>query len=110
VQLLRAATWQQKRKSFAGLEIIVVELRDSVFNRFRRMSVVVVLVLIAVALVWAAQRRNGVVEAANCSALYRAARTATDSARVDAARPSLGGRDEAAVATCGEVRLQQRSP
>jgi len=82
----------------------VVDLREPISQRARRWIVVAVLVVAAIAVVWAMQRRNSTVSNAECSARYKVARTAADTAEVDRARPSIGGRDQAEPLTCGQLR------
>jgi hypothetical protein len=84
----------------------VVELREPVSFRIRRWTFVLLLVSLAVAVVLVMQRRNSAVASSQCSALYKTARTAADTAQADAARPGVGGRDEVSAIPCGQRRAR----
>jgi hypothetical protein len=85
----------------------VVELRESMPLRLRRWIVVAALVVAAIVVVWAMQRGNTAVSNAQCSARYKVAHTAADTAEVDRVRPGMGGRDQADPLTCGHLRMQR---
>ena len=85
----------------------MVELRESVSQRVRRWIVVAALVVAAIAIVWALQRRNAAVSKAQCSARYKVAHTAADTAEIDRAQLDMGGRDQAEPLTCGQLRMQR---
>ena len=84
----------------------MVEIREPAATHVRRaLLVVAVIAALAVAGLLVAGYRD-LEKAAQCSALYRGARSAADSGQVDAAQPtSLGGRRDAIDGvSCGTLR------
>lgn len=89
-----------------------MELREPWSDRLRRLLAVVIGVIVAIgvaSLLLRIAERSG---APSCAEAYAAARTAPDTALVDAQRTgaATGRLDAAYNASCGELRLRDQLP